>query len=194
MSEVWQIVDGFRLVYEVLSVVYESIGERERMTEQGFIKLHRSILKWEWYSDEHTKSVFLHLLINAQWEDSRYKGHEVPKGSLVIGRKKLARELNLTERQVRTSLEHLKSTNEITIKTTNQFSIISIVNWEKYQCVEEKTTNKTTNNKSNERPTTDHIKEYKERKNKEYFISDKENARNKSFLEELDRENKNGKH
>ena len=95
---------------------------------------------------------------------------------------------------MRTSLEHLKSTNEITIKTTNQFSIISIVNWEKYQCVEEKTTNKTTNNKSNERPTTDHIKEYKERKNKEYFISDKENARNKSFLEELDRENKNGKH
>lgn len=165
------------------------------MTEQGFIKLHRSILKWEWYSDEHTKSVFLHLLINAQWEDSRYKGHEVPKGSLVIGRKKLARELNLTERQVRTSLEHLKSTNEITIKTTNQFSIISIVNWEKYQCVEEKTTNKTTNNKSNERPTTDHIKEYKEIKNKEYFnTSIYQNGRNPDFIAKLEMETKNGKH
>ena len=60
--------------------------------EQGFIKLHRSILKWEWYDDANTMRVFLHLLLNANWEDCRYRGHLVPKGSLVIGRKKIAKE------------------------------------------------------------------------------------------------------
>ena len=61
--------------------------------DDGFIKLYRSMLKWEWYQDQNTKSVFIHLLLNANWEDSRYRGHEVPKGSLVCGRKKLAKDL-----------------------------------------------------------------------------------------------------
>ena len=53
------------------------------MTDQGFIKLHRSILSWEWYSDEITVRVFLHLLLNANWEDSKFQGYEIPRGSLV---------------------------------------------------------------------------------------------------------------
>ena len=121
----------------------------------GYLKLYRSMTKWEWYKDTITKIVFLHLLLNANWEPSRYMGYEVPKGGLVIGRKKLAETLEISERQVRTALEHLKSTNEITIKTTNRFSIVTIVNWEKYQGLEEETTNKTTNTKSNKRPTSD---------------------------------------
>ena len=121
----------------------------------GYLKLYRSMTKWEWYKDTITKIVFLHLLLNANWEPSRYMGYEVPKGGLVIGRKKLAETLEISERQVRTALEHLKSTNEITIKTTNRFSIVTIVNWEKYQGLEEETTNKTTNTKSNKRPTND---------------------------------------
>ena len=138
------------------------------MTENGVIKLHRSILNWEWYQDSNTKDVFLHLLLNAQWEDSRFRGYKVPKGSLVVGRKKLAEELKMSERSVRTSLEHLKSTNEIAIKSTNKFSIITIVNWEKYQCIESEPTNKSTNNESNKRPTSDHIKEYKNIRKEEY--------------------------
>ena len=165
------------------------------MTEQGFIKLHRSILKWEWWEDNTTLKVFLWLLLNAQWEDSRYKGHSVPRGSLVTGRKKLAKELGMSEQMIRTSLEHLKSTNEITVKPTNRFSIISITNWEKYQCFENESTNKPTNNKSNKRPTTDHIKEYKEIKNKEYFNkSIFQNGRNPDFIAQLEMETQNGKH
>lgn len=135
----------------------------------GFIKLHRAILEWEWYDDPNTMRVFIHLLLNAQWEDSRYHGYEVPKGSLVIGRKKLAEELEITERAVRTALNHLKSTNEVTIKVTNQFSIVTIVNWAKYQGRDDENDqqNDQQNDQrvTNERPATDHIKEYKEIKN-----------------------------
>ena len=133
----------------------------------GFIKLYRSITSWEWYQDQNTMAVFIHLLLKANWEDTRYRGHEVPKGSLVCGRKKLAKELGISEQSVRTSLEHLKSTNEIAIKPTNRFSIITIVNWEKYQGCGDLLTNKTTNKSptTNQQLTT--YKEYKNIRNKE---------------------------
>lgn len=121
----------------------------------GYLKLYRSMTTWEWYKDANTKIVFLHLLLNANWESSRYMGYEVPKGGLVVGRKSLAKDLGISERQVRTALEHLKTTNEIAVKTTNRFSIVSIVNWEKYQGADEETTNETTNKKSSKRPTSD---------------------------------------
>jgi len=155
------------------------------MENNGFIKLHRSILEWEWYDDPNTMRVFIHLLLNAQWEDSRYHGYEVPKGSLIIGRKKLAEELEISERAVRTALNHLKSTNEVTIKVTNQFSIVTIVNWAKYQGRDDENDqqNDQQNDQrvTNERPATDHIKEYKEYKNirrEEYSVADCEFVQN----------------
>lgn len=100
---------------------------------QGYIKLHRSLLDWEWYNDSVVKDVFLHLLLSANHKDNKYKGIEIKKGQLLTGRLKLASDLNLTEMQIRTALKKLKSTNEITIKTTSKYSIISIKNWDKYQ-------------------------------------------------------------
>lgn len=167
------------------------------MTDQGFIKLHRSILKWEWWEDENTTRVFLWLLLNANWEDLRYRGIEVPKGSLIAGRKRIAKELKISERSVRTSLEHLKSTNEVTIKSTNKFSLITVTNWEKYQGFENEATNKTTTKRSNDRPTTDQqpttYKEINNIKNyKNYYNSTAQNGRNPDFIAMLEREVKNG--
>lgn len=71
---------------------------------------------------------------------------EIKKWTLVTGRKKLADETGLTEQQIRTSLDKLKSTNEITIKATNSFSVIQIQNWDNYQ-------DQTTNKPLNEQPT-----------------------------------------
>lgn len=149
----------------------------------GYLKLYRSMTTWEWYKDTNTKIVFLHLLLNANWEPSRYMGHDVPKGGLVVGRKKLAEELGISEQTVRTALEHLKSTNEITIKSTNKFSIVTIVNWDKFQGCEEEITNKVTNETTNSQPTTNQQltteEEYKNIRTKEYI---KENKTDKSVL------------
>lgn len=136
--------------------------------DEGYIKLFRSMTSWEWYQDSNTKVVFLHLLLNANLEETRYMNHVIPKGGLVIGRKRLAADLGITERAVRTALKHLKMTNEVTIESTNRFSIVTIVNWEKYQINPKRVTNKTTNEVTNKRPTSDQqVTTEKEYKNKE---------------------------
>ena len=155
-------------------------------------------MSWEWYQDANTARVFIHCLIMANWKAGRFRGTEVPRGSFVTSLPSLCEDLNLTTQNVRTAINHLKSTGEITIKSTNKFSIVSIVNWEKYQGYEEdanKQINKQTNKQlTNNQQTTNNIKEIKNIRNKEYFNSDKENARNKDFLDLLSKENKNGKH
>ena len=150
------------------------------MSNGNWIKLNRKILKWEWYSDNSTRSVFLHALLKANYEPSRYKGHELAIGDVVFGRKKWAEELGLSERQVRTAITHLKETGEIsTIKVTNKFTILHVENWEFYQSKEDEATN----NMTNERPTSDQQptnkrprtkkekKEKNEKKDKNYIYS-----------------------
>ena len=42
----------------------------------GFIKIHRSLLEWEWYQDTNTKTVFIHLLLTANYKDKNWKGNK----------------------------------------------------------------------------------------------------------------------
>ena len=130
------------------------------------------MLNWEWISDPNTVAVFLYLLLNANWKKTKFRGQEIPRGGLVTGRKAIAENLGISEQSVRTALNHLKSTNEITTKSTNKFTIITIVNWAKYQDSENESTNKSTNKSTSNQPTTNQQltteEEYKNIRIKEY--------------------------
>lgn len=102
---------------------------------EGWVKIHSKILKWEWYTDTVTKVVFLHCLLRANFDERDWRGIEIERGSFISTIAALAGELSLTPFQVRSALEKLKKTGEITIKTTNKFSIITISNYESYQSV-----------------------------------------------------------
>ncbi len=99
----------------------------------GFIKLHRQLLEWEWYDDINTFRLFTHLLLKANYEPKKWHGIDIGIGQFLTSRETLARETALSEQQVRTALTKLKSTNEITSQATNNYSLISITNWEKWQ-------------------------------------------------------------
>jgi hypothetical protein len=127
--------------------------------DNGFIVLHRKILEWEWYTDTNTKCLFLHLLLRANHKGTKWRGEVIKRGQVLTGRIQLSNELNISERGIRTALEHLKSTNVIAIKTTNQFSVITINNYNKYQDkpVIKRPTKRPTNDQppTNDRPATD---------------------------------------
>lgn len=99
----------------------------------SYIKLNRGITEWEWFTDDNMLKLWIYLLVNAQYQDGRFKGIDVKRGQVIVGRKKLAERLGMTEQRVRNCLNRLKSTNEITIKPTNKYSLITIVKYDIYQ-------------------------------------------------------------
>ena len=98
-------------------------------TSMGFVAFPRGLTAWEWYDDPNTCRLFFHLLLTANWEPKNWHGIVVSPGSRVASVKKLAEETGLTIKNVRTSLEKLKTTNYLAIKTTNKYSVISIESW-----------------------------------------------------------------
>lgn len=131
------------------------------MKSNGWIKLHRSILDWEWYDETNTFKVFLHCLLRANHKDKNWRGQTIKVGSFITSYSNLAVECKLSTQQIRTALDKLKHTKELTIKTTNKYTVVTICKYESYQVLEnennkqitikQQTNNKqiTTNNNDN---------------------------------------------
>ena len=104
-----------------------------QMMSIGFIKLHRKLTEWEWYSDVNVCRVFLHLLLTANFENKKWRGVEISRGQVITSLEKLGKSTTLSIQQVRTALTKLKSTHEITIKATKLHTFITLTNYSLYQ-------------------------------------------------------------
>ena len=121
----------------------------------GWLKLYRSILDSAVFQDAEVLKVWIWLLCNVAFEqhDTICYGKVIhlKPGQIATGRKKIAQCTDLSENKVYRALTALKSLGNIEIKSTNKYSIITVVNWEKYQdengkrtANEQQTNNKTT--------------------------------------------------
>lgn len=139
----------------------------------GYIALHRSILDWEWYEDINVSRLFIHLLLRANHADNKWQGIEIKRGQLLTSRDHLASESRLSIMQVRTSLNKLKSTSEITIKTTSRYSLITINNYNLYQSGNQPTNKRVTSNQpaSNQQVTTNNNDNNDNNEKKENAVS-----------------------
>lgn len=88
--------------------------------------------------------MFLHLLITVNWTDKKWKGQEIKRGSIVSSYEKLATETGLSVMQVRTAIKKLRSTGEITSKSSNKNTVFIVNNYDLYQV----------GNKQNNEPVT----------------------------------------
>lgn len=104
-----------------------------RPLNDGYIKIDRKILNWEWYGNINTKVVFLHMLLKANWQDGKFEGEEIPRGSFVSSYTKLAKETNMTVKEVRTAINHLKQTGEAAVKGHAKYSVFTVKNYCQYQ-------------------------------------------------------------
>lgn len=136
----------------------------------GFINLYKKFLDWEWYDDIHTSRLFIHLLLKANFKDNKWHGINVKRGSLITGRKKLSKETKLSEQQIRTSLKNLQSTNELTIKTTNLYSVISITNYNEYQDINQQSNQVSTKYQPHHKEVITKVITTKQSKKSEKFI------------------------
>jgi hypothetical protein len=109
---------------------------------RGYIKLWRKVGDSKMYRSKDLWAMWTFLLMNATHKRRNVytglKQVELLPGQYITGRKALALELRMSERRVRTCLKHLETNGNVTIKPTNKYSIITIVNWSTYQSDEEK--------------------------------------------------------
>lgn len=143
--------------------------------DMGFIKLDRQILNWGWFKKPEMVQVWVYLLLTAQHQDIYENGIYLKRGEVLFGRKKASRDLGLSEQTIRTCINRLKSTNEITTKSTNKYTIITILKYDDYQSNKQKLTNKITTKSTYNQPTTNQqLTTYKNIRKKEYknYIDD----------------------
>lgn len=99
----------------------------------GHIKLHRALTEWGWYKDLPTCKLWLHILLRANYKACAWKGIEIPRGAFATSYVSLSAESGLTVKQVRTALDKLKSTGEITVKTNRHYTIVTVAKYDEYQ-------------------------------------------------------------
>lgn len=107
------------------------------MLTGGYITIHRKITEWSWYKNTATKCVFLHLLLTSNYEPKQFENIVVQRGQRIASFGTLAQETGLSIRQVRTAIEHLKSSGEVTSKSNNKYTVFSVVNYDSYQNVQQ---------------------------------------------------------
>ena len=88
--------------------------------------------EWEWYDDANTFRVFMHLLLNVNWKEGKWRGVTVPRGSLIASQLKISEALNLSRQQIRTSFSNLRSTTDITTVSTRGAMLVNLCNFSLY--------------------------------------------------------------
>jgi len=156
---------------------------------EGWIKIHRKLLEWEWYDDTNTKVLFIHLLLKCNHKKKKWRGKEINPGEIIIGITEFGAQIGLSRQQVRTSFNKLISTNEITIYSTPNYSLVKLNKWDDYQTDNQQNNQRITNEQptNNQRITT--TKECKKERKKELSTVSKDTN---SALPRVQYEKENG--
>ena len=130
----------------------------------GWIKLHRKFLDWEWFNKSEAVHLFLYMLIKANHKDAKWQGNDVKRGQFISSLGNISNATGISIQQIRTILKKLEKTSEIEVKSTSQFTIVTICKYECYQDENESTNKPLTNNQqTTNKPSTTNKNDKKEK-------------------------------
>lgn len=120
-----------------------------------WIKLHRKSLDSRVFSDPCLWRLWCWCLIKSNWKRGWYCGCELQPGQFAIGREAASEELGISGSAWYRGMQKLQEFGSIRVEANNRFTIVSIVNWRKYQgeVDNERTTNE--QQADNERTTSE---------------------------------------
>lgn len=103
------------------------------MAQSGWVKMHRSMLDWEWYSDINVCRLFTHMILKANHKDNKWRGILIKRGQTLTSLNTLESETGLSKSQIRTAVKKLISTLEIAQQSHSQHTVFTVVNYDSYQ-------------------------------------------------------------
>ena len=98
-----------------------------------WIKLHRKSLDSRVFSDPFLWQLWCWCLMKANWKRGWKLSREIPPGSFATGELSAAEQLNVSGSKWRRGIKKLQEFGMVEAKATNRFTVISVVNWAKYQ-------------------------------------------------------------
>lgn len=134
---------------------------------QGFISLHRKLMENPTWADPNYLKLWIYCLFKASHkEHQQLVGNQIvilERGQFVTGRKALFEDMNrgvkhdqqLSEKTWSRYLKNLEKWQMLTIKVTNKYSVITIVNYEVYQGVFNKVDHQSDQQLTNSCPSND---------------------------------------
>lgn len=106
--------------------------------KQGFIKIDRQILEWRYHDCYYAFTIWMHILLLANWTDGYFKGNPIKRGELVTSINNLMLVTGIkSDNTIRKWLKVFESEDMISLKSTNKYTHISIVNYDKFQDIGE---------------------------------------------------------
>lgn len=152
-----------------------SVGNDASDVSSGYVKLFRSALSHRYFSNPQLWHFYQYCILKATFQDHTvmvgFQSIELLPGQFIFGRKMASIETGLSEQVIRTCLKKLEKDEKLTIKSTNKFSIISVVNYGIWQRNTNDTNQQSNQQLTNNQPTTNHKQEYKERKERNIYRS-----------------------
>ncbi len=126
-----------------------------RKAEDSFVWKNKNVwILWSWFFFRVThKRITVHV---------GYQQVTLEPGQLIFGLNKAAEGTGLSLGVIRRSLKSLEIAENIAIKTTNKYSIITILNWDIYQCEQQTNDNQNDKQRTNNEQTNDNKQEVKE--------------------------------
>jgi DNA-binding transcriptional MerR regulator len=112
----------------------------------GWIKIHRKFLEWEWFNKSETVHLFIYMLLKANHKNGKWQGIEVKRGQFISSLGNISNATGISIQTIRTILKKLEKTNEIELKSTSQFTIVTICKYECYQDENDEANKPLTNN------------------------------------------------
>lgn len=107
---------------------------------EGYVNLWRKSIDSSVFKNPEIWKFWCWCLMKATWQPYKAKvglqSIELLPGQFIFGLEKASKEINISIRKIRGANKLLEKEGNLTIKTTNKFSIITICNWEIYQNIE----------------------------------------------------------
>jgi hypothetical protein len=103
----------------------------------GWLKLHRALSTHAISSDPQTLSVWIHILMLANFVESKKvvngKMITIHPGQLITSRASLAARVGVSESKIQRVLSLLESEQQIEQLTNSRYRLITVLAWDKYQ-------------------------------------------------------------